>query len=149
MDILREKNLDNRIQLSFYNCSKQLAGDRWLVVLKLVSTLPLSDQMLAELCKLEEKEYLLSKFEGVLSFELERKRNFVDENEVGDILVELMDQAEQNLLSYLTKPNFADHLFLKRVKEFKEELLIEQNSQVSSKLSFDDDEPADFSACFK
>ena len=149
METLREKKLNNGVQVSFYNGSRQVAGDRWEVLLKIVSTIPLLDSMIKQIAKNKDSKYYLEKFNGILSFELDRKRHFVDDHLVDDTLEELMDLAESNMIEYLNSPNFADKLFLKQMEQFKEQCLLERQVEQNEKVCENADEPDDFSACFK
>lgn len=149
MEFLRDKKLKNGVHLSFYNESRPVAGDRWLVVLKIVYTLPLSEIMVMEIEKCEDSKYYLDKFSDGLSLEIERKKHFVDALLVEDTLEELMSLAELNLMEYFSRQNFADRLFLKQIDLLNKEYLLQKQIQQNSALDDFVDEPADFSACFK
>ena len=150
MKLLRDTKLDNGMHLAFYDDSKQVAGDRWLVVLKLVLTMPLEEDMLREFGTTEEGAYLLNKFEGKLSSEIERKKHFVDQNDVVEALDELMTQAESNMIDYLGRRDYVYGLFRKKLEQFRELYAQEMHfQQIEQGLSSEENEPDDFSGCFK
>jgi hypothetical protein len=149
MKLLTEKKLDNGMQLSFINGSRLVAGDRWLVVLKLLLTMPLAEEMLSEIARGEERSYLLEQFEGHLSFELERKKHFVDEKDVDSTLDDLIALAEANMVDYFGRQDYVQRLFNKKLQQYRERYALEQHLQQNDRVSSDVVEPDDFSACFK
>ena len=149
MELLIDKKLNNGMHLSFYNDSRKVAGDRWLVVLKLETSVPLTEKMLDEISNSDECDFLLDKFNGNLSFVLERKRHFVDEKEVEGTLEDLMLLAENNWAEYLDRDDFAQQLFKKKLAEFEAQFLLEKQTRLNEAKVRDVEEPDDFSACFK
>ena len=149
MQILRENILDNGLKLTFYNASKPVAGDRWLVELKILSKIPLSEKMISDIATNEACEFLLNKFDGELVFELERKVHFVDEKLVDETLEKLIELAQSNMVEYFGHPDFVERLFSKKMEELQQQYVLEENLKQNEKVPVDVDEPADFSACFK
>lgn len=149
MEVLREEKLGNGVHLSFMNESRKIAGDRWEVVLKLVAEMPLTEAMFASMGDDEEGQYYRGEFSDVLRFELVRKRHFVDESEMGNVLDEIIGQAETNMMEYLSKEDFAAKVFEKQLRDLKERYCLEKQTHYQQQAVMESDEPLDFSGCFK
>ena len=116
--LIKTMDLKNGIRLDFYDCSRRLAGDRWLVSLIVRMKIPVTevfthhDSSSTELVK--EMRNLLG--EGVL-FEQKRERIFVDEDRKDEVFKELHDNFLNNTLHYLSNEKFPGRYVLKRYKE--------------------------------
>ena len=148
--LIKEKRLPNGMRLSFFDESKIMAGDRWLVKLRCQARLPLSDDDLAALPQDDPEllAYMREKFAGNLSFTTVRERIFVDEKEHADVLADLLATIEAGTLDYLASPAFPEKLLASSFEEIAREFKVKKELGMLEEEDEDDDGPADFSACF-
>ncbi len=149
-ELIEEKELANGIRLSFFNESKIMTGDRWLIKLKCLAQLPVTDDDFASLPQDDPDllQYLREKFAGNLSFSTVRERIFVDETEQEQVFSELLKTFLESTLDYLAAPNFPEQLMDSKFKKFSQEYQVKK--ELDKLVEEDDDDgPADFSACFK
>ncbi len=148
-DPIKTKVLPNNAHFALYDLSKPIAGDRWVVRVCCVVRVSLSQ----DLCDtFDEDLQLLSEMKkscnDTLTLEILKERNFVDSNVKDDVINELIEQIEGNVFDYMGSESFPQKLFLVRFKEFKKQYHIAQN-MVLNTINDEEDEPADFSACFR
>ena len=148
-DPIKIKELPNKAHFAMYDLSKPIAGDRWVVRVCCAVKVSISQ----DLCDaFDEDLQLLSELRkscnDTLILEILKERNFVDENVKDDVVSELMESIEHNVLDYMSIESFPRKLFQTRFAEFKKQHHIAQNT-VMSPINDEDDEPADFSACFR
>ena len=148
-DPVRVINLKNDIQISFYDLSKKIAADRWLVRICCIATLKFQDKMLKELsADLEIINAFKDRYANGLNLEVIKERNFIDESEKDDILKQLFSQIDENSLEYMGGPIFPMKLLKSKFKEFNKEYIERKQMQVVDDIE-EDDGTADFSACFR
>lgn len=150
---VKSLNLANNVHVAFYDLSKAIAGDRWFIRVSCVAKLPLSDTFFERLE--EDKEIVNAMKEScddMLTMEIIKERNFVDDQLKDDVVKQLILQIEENSLDYISSNIFPQKLFLNKLEEFKKKHLIslaaESNDAFNDVLD-DDDGPTDFSACFQ
>ncbi|MDH3360527.1 MAG: hypothetical protein OEL55_06605 [Desulfobulbaceae bacterium] len=150
MQFIKEKKLANGLTLSFTDYSKPLAADRWFVKMQGEIKLPLPETIWPDTDKNDTALFTLIKEQmgDSVSYILTKERNFVDAAEKDMVLSDLVAQVEENLISYLSNPTFAQKLFARKYEEAREQCLIDQQKTPVSVID-DDDSPADFSACFR
>ncbi len=150
--LLDSKELDNGIHVNFYNLSKKLVGDRWLVKINCEAVCELNDDLFADVQ--EEDVDLVAgmreKFSGGLIHTITRERTFVDDTVMEETLGHLLDQLSENSLSYLASEIFPKKLFDQKFEEWKQEYAVKKEMGLleDNKETDEDDGPADFSACF-
>ena len=149
-ELIEEKKLANGIRLSFFNESKIMTADRWLVKLRCQALLPLTDDNFASLPQDDPDllQYLRERFAGNLSFSTVRERVFVDDEEQALVFSELLKNFMDNTLDYLAAPNFPEQLMDSEFKKKSQEYRVKKELDMLVEED-DDDGPADFSACFK
>jgi hypothetical protein len=149
MNLVDEKELGNGAVLAIFDESKEITGDRLMVKLRFVISLPWSGWM-DELLNNEEGESEAIRQElGELTFEITKERIFVDQDEKEAVIQILTDEVNSNILSYLSQQSFVEKLFKKRLLELKDRKAARPDSAILDESHEEDDGPADFSACFK
>ena len=120
--LIKTIDLENNMQLNFYDASKKLAGDRWLISLIIRMEIPVN-QVLTDGSQqgLESVNEIKNRLGEKVLFEQKRERIFVDESEKEAIFKELYDTFLDNTLQYLSKEAFPKQYLLKKYKEKVEE----------------------------
>ena len=150
MQLIKEQKLANGLTLSFIDCSKCVAADRWLVKMQGEVKFPLADVVWPEDAG-DDPELLALIKERLgesISFILSKERNFIDADEKEALLGELVAQVEDNLVGYLSDPSFPEKLLARQYEEMRQQCL-QERQQVYSSVDDEDDGPTDFSACFR
>lgn len=147
-----DKRIAGNIRICFYDRSRPVAGDRWLVKLDCKAVIPADGEFWDQL-KEEDAEILActqKKIGKNLSFSISRERNFIAEQEKQPVLDELISRIEENIVHYLDNPEFPKKLFAKQYKSAKEKCLLEKYyRQTIDPSPEDDDGEVDFSELFK
>ena len=143
-----EKELANGMRLEYLDESKKLAGDRWLVKLRLRLSIPLQDWMEDALGGDDPQSlFCREEFGDRLVHELFRERNFIDAGDKEALLSEMVHGFAEDMAGYLGKETFIRQLFTLKLAQATERYLLKDRDET---VSEDDDDPgpADFSACF-
>jgi hypothetical protein len=145
--LITEKNLENGLILTIVDHSRPVAADRWYV--KIVANLrlraegypcPLSDD--PELDRLTRE-----RIGDCLEHQLVRERNFIDAV-VKDEIVEQVTAELQNIVSrYLEEKSFPARLFTIKYREIRDLCVVERGRK--NQVQEEENEPVDFSHCFK
>ncbi|MBW1841180.1 MAG: hypothetical protein JRF27_01800 [Deltaproteobacteria bacterium] len=118
--LIKTMDLENNMRLNFYDDSRKLAGDRWLVSLMVRMEIPVSETLLpGDRQSVEEGEGPLGVLGEKVVFEQNRKRIFVDEDEKENVLRELIDRFQENTCHYLARESFPKQYVLKVYREEK------------------------------
>lgn len=116
--LVKTISLENGLVLKLYDKSKQIADDRWLVVLFAKTDVPVQGSFLDG----EDSGITINKVKDalgeVLVFEQKRERNFVDENRKESVFKELCASFLDSSLYYLSHPDFPKRFVFKKYKEF-------------------------------
>lgn len=144
--------LDNGISISFYDLSKKLAGDRWLIKLKCEALIGVEDEFFESQSISDPDFYSFLKQEcrKGLNYIIVKERVFIDEQDIEIVRNDMLQQLEANAIHYMASEHFPRKFFEKKSNELKKQYYINKEMEklrVSSED--DDDEPADFSACFR
>ena len=114
----KQIELDNNLTVSFYDCSKRIAGDRFLVRLVIKVVIPVSGSFGYDKCNncadIAEIQKILGKS---VVFQQVKERNFIDQKEKEKVLEELYLSFINNALIYLRHPDFKKNFVLKCFKE--------------------------------
>jgi hypothetical protein len=152
--LLNRRRLENGMDLHYYDISRKIAGDRWMVGLKcevLVPVVPFYFDHYQEVEPgfLEELKTVLGQ---TVSFAIAKERNFIADEDKDKVLNELVEQVDSTVFSYLNNPKFPEKIFRQKIEKTMQKLAMEKamNSLTNLNSQIDDDEgPADFSFCFK
>lgn len=154
MMLLEKLSLANGLQLSFYDESRPLAGDRWLVKLGCRAEYPLTAGLPAQ-PPVEEPDLhqaVMQRLGECLEYRVERVRNFVDQRQKDDVLHELLVSFREHQLPYLARPAFPERLLADTWRRLRQECLLARErcrAAAESGVEDDDDGPSDFSALFR
>jgi len=111
-------DLTNGMQLNFYDASRQLAGDRWLISLIIRMEIPVAEVSVNDTGKSIEA---LNEIKEVLGekvlFEQKRERIFVAESEKQAVFEELYNFFIDSVLGYLSNKAFPKRYVLKKYRE--------------------------------
>lgn len=116
--LIKTLKLKNRMRLDIFDCSRKLAGDRWLIKLIARMAIPISETISHNSSHPKEtiNEIMRTLGENVL-FEQKRERIFVDEAEKEIVFVELYDSFISSTLDYLSNDAFPEKYILKKFRE--------------------------------
>ena len=150
--ILAAAVLPNGITVTFYDLSRKVAADRWLVKVKCEADFEVGEQLFASLNDAKLAVALQEDGANRMRHQLFRERNFIDAREKDAVLHDLFTKLHENAITYMGSELFLRRLFEKKVEAFKLENRIQEEIRRQAALAEgedDDDGPADFSACFK
>lgn len=120
--LIKTIDLENNMQLNFFDASKKLAGDRWLISLIIRMEIPVNEVLTdGSQQGLESVNEIKNRLGEKVLFEQKRERIFVNESEKDAALKELYDTFLDNTLQYLSKEAFPKQYILKKFKEKVEE----------------------------
>ncbi|UCD30867.1 MAG: hypothetical protein JSV38_08555 [Desulfobacterales bacterium] len=110
--------LKNRMRLDIFDCSRKLAGDRWLIKLVARLKIPVSEVLSQNISYSKEAIKEIKKALGEqVFFEQKRERFFIDETEKATIFKELYDSFMTRTLDYLANDAFPEKYVLKKFRE--------------------------------
>lgn len=149
VEVLLEKKLGNGVTFTITEQSRVIAADRWYVKVVGVVSLPLTDSAFAEIN--EEDPVMLAMVRRYLGETLEhrlvRDRNFVDAAVKDEVVKELVTQLLETVGAYLEVESFPARLLASKYREAREICRIERGREEAAGAS--DEEPVDFSHCFR
>ncbi len=115
--------LPNGLKVEFYDYSRKLAGDRWLVGLLVKIPMRVTRQ---DFNGFGDPDDLFEKFINQngeeICFELKKERNFIDEREKDEVVSKLLSNLKNHALSYMGHKYFSSGFKKKKIKEFQERL---------------------------
>jgi hypothetical protein len=115
---IKTMDLKNGMQLKFYDNSKKLAGDRWLISLIVRMEIPVAEVSINDEGKSMERVDEIKKILGEkVLFEQKRERIFVGESEKQTVFEELYDFFIDSVLGYLSNKAFPKRYVLKKYRE--------------------------------
>lgn len=114
-EIIKNLSLSNGLTLNIYNESRKVAGDRWLVKCTAAIEVPVN-RLKANKMNIDAEQAAAVLGETVL-FKQKQERNFVDDNEYGPLLAEMVTSFTDSLKSYFEHPEFAQRFILKSYHE--------------------------------
>lgn len=150
--ILAAAVLPNGITVTFYDLSRKVAADRWLVKVKCEADFEVGEPLYANMNDAKLAAAMQEEGANRMRHQLFRERNFIDAREKDAVLHDLFTQLHKNAITYMGSELFLRRLFEKKVEAFKLEYRIQEEIRRQAALAEgedDDDGPADFSACFK
>lgn len=148
--LLSSEQYENGVTVSFYNISKKMAADRWLVRIRCeaVYTVPESEWAVLQ----EEDAGLVAgmkeKYSQGLEHTIVKERTFVDEAEMDEVLQLILAQLEENVCTYIGSDIFPQKLLDQKLEEWRQEYKVRKEMGMLEEPDDEDDGPADFSACF-
>ena len=126
--IIKQQQLENGIELILFDRSRVTAGDRWQVQLICEAYIPIDESFWDMVVK--EESQLLPDIRNILGerlvFVTTKQRNFVDAEELENVLHEMVQQVHNSMLEYLKKPHFPQAYFKKQYRETIQKVLLQQ-----------------------
>lgn len=119
-ELIKTIDLENNTRLHFYNGSRQIAGDRWMVTLIVRMEIPVAASLLQDEGQFTDTKNDIIRCVGeTVLFEQKRERIFVDGNEKESVFEELCTRFEDSNLRYLAHESFPKKYVLKVYGEEK------------------------------
>ena len=116
--LVKSLDLENGMQLNFYDASRKLAGDRWLISLVVRMEIPVTDVLIKDPGQSTESvNEIINVLGENLLFEQIRKRNFIDETRKAEMFNELYDNFVNSTFAYLSNEAFPKKYIIKKYKE--------------------------------
>jgi hypothetical protein len=119
LKLVEKIDLPNNLVLEFYDYSRVVAGDRWLVGLLARIPIKISEKDFAgrpsELCK-----DFLEEHGTVIYFELKKERNFIDKREKEQVFNQMLNELKEYALSYMEHKSFAKGFIRRQIQAFEE-----------------------------
>ncbi len=112
-------HLDNGLNLEFWDLSRPMAGDRWLVVLEARIAVAVDAATLPADLKGQEPEIIRALGPQIIYAQRD-ERTFVDAGELSATLQEIEARLLTLAPSYFAHPEFAGRFIRKRFAEFQE-----------------------------
>ncbi len=117
--------LKNNLQLKFYDNSKKIAGDRWLVSLSARIKIPVDSTFKSLPDPDPGKEEILNLLGSEVLFEQKRDRFFIDDKKKDSVFNELCDYFLKSTINYISHPDFPKKYIMMKFKEKKNKNLLE------------------------
>ncbi|MDL1961989.1 MAG: hypothetical protein LWX01_09900 [Deltaproteobacteria bacterium] len=112
-------DLPNNLVLEYYDYSRVIAGDRWLVGLLARIPIEISEEDFADRPQELYKDFL--EVHGtVIYFELKKERNFIDEREKDQVFNQMLNELKEYVLSYMGHKSFAEGFMKRQIQDFEE-----------------------------
>jgi hypothetical protein len=116
--LIETMELKNGMKLNFYDASRRLAGDRWLISLIIRMEIPVVEVLINDEGKSMDNLGEIKKMLGEkVLFEQKRERIFVEESEKQTVFEELYNFFVDSVLGYLSNNAFPKRYVLKKYRE--------------------------------
>lgn len=119
-NLIKKIDLENGLELEFYDCSKKIVGDRWQVKLLGKIEIPVK-KYLQGIDEGIDTDDVLEVLGQTVIFEKNRERNFIDDKEKEKLLNDFCESLMKNALLYLSTSNFPKQFIEKEYKKKKEQ----------------------------
>ena len=99
--------LENGLELSLFDASQPMIGDRWLI--KLIARIDIPDEQIETFAAEQniDRKFLMRLLGEPVAFSQERTRKFVDTDEREAVLQEMIESVETSFKDYTSHPDFA------------------------------------------
>jgi hypothetical protein len=116
--LIKTMELKNGMKLNFYDASRRLAGDRWLISLIIRMEIPVVEALITDEGKSMDSVGEIKKVLGEkVLFEQKRERIFVRESEKQTVFEEVYNFFIDSVLGYLSNNAFPKRYVLKKYRE--------------------------------
>jgi hypothetical protein len=119
MKILSQHTLENGLILEFWDLSRQVAGDRWQVVVEARVAVAVTPDNLPPDIRSQSKDIIKALGKEAL-FTKQEVRNFVPAEEMAGMLAEIEKQLFASLSAYLGHPEFAARFIRKKYADYQQ-----------------------------
>ena len=149
--ILYSEVCGNGLEITVFDMSRKIAGDRWLVRIKcIIESRPLNTSLKfsSPEVRLPEQEKGMAESEEKVSKLLFRERNFVDAREREDAVAALLEQLQIKIFPYLRTQSAVQKLLALKNRAQQEQSVQTDADNLFAHLDRDEG-PADFSSLFR
>ena len=116
--LIKTMELKNVMTLNFYDASRPLSGDRWLISLIVRMEIPVVEALINDEGKSMDGVDEIKKVLGEkVLFEQKRDRIFVEESEKQTVFEEVYNSFIDSVLGYLSNKAFPKRYVLKKYRE--------------------------------
>ena len=116
--LIKTMELKNVMTLNFYDASRPLSGDRWLISLIVRMEIPVVEALINDEGKSMDGVDEIKKVLGEkVLFEQKRDRFFVEESEKQTVFEEVYNSFIDSVLGYLSNKAFPKRYVLKKYRE--------------------------------
>jgi hypothetical protein len=116
--LIKTMGLKNGMKLKFYDASRPLAGDRWLISLIIIAEMSVVEALINDEGKSMDSVGEIKKVLGEkVLFEQKRERIFVGESEKQTVFEEVYNFFIDSVLGYLSNKAFPKRYVLKKYRE--------------------------------
>jgi len=129
--LIKKVRLNNDLHLEFYDASKKVAGDRWLVKMTARIEVPVKDYLESIQPDMDVDDILKVLGRKVI-FEKNMERNFIDNKEKEKVLNEFCESFSEIALTYLSEANFPKQFIAKKYQELKTRESWNKNNEKSN-----------------
>jgi len=147
--VIVEKKLANGLHWSIIDHSRPVAADRWYVRVVCSLVMPVRPETYAGLVMGDPELDLLTRqrLGDFLEHQLVRERNFVDRAAKDELVGQLTEQLRAIVGRFLEDEGLSVRLVAAKYREISELCALERARETP--VREDDNEPADFSHCFR
>ena len=117
--LLSRHPLDNGLTIEFWDLSRPMIGDRWIITLELRITIPINAANLPPDLQAQEAD-IVKALGAEIVFSQRDERNFIDIKEFDAAVNEMVARLLTLAPSYYGHPEFGGRLIRKRYAEFQE-----------------------------
>ena len=154
MDIIEQCRLENNMTLTVSDQSKKMAGDRWLIKIICEAEIPVDEGFFSRVVEedLDLQAEVREAMAGSIRFSVTKERTFIAETERAALVELMVTEIMSNMVIYLNRPEFPEKLFARKYEKLREACATARHYRSLQGEDPDgdaDEEPADFSACFK
>lgn len=115
--LIETKTLANGLEMSIYDASRKIAGDRWYVVLLARVVVPVREGFLGQGADAMDPADVQKALGETVVFEQRRERNFVDDNDKTAVFDNLYQTFLSGTGAYVAHPDFPIRFIKKRLSE--------------------------------
>ena len=117
--LIKTVDLKNGLRLEVLDNSRNVAGDRWQVVLTIRVKIPVNKLSLGDDTQMALNiDEIISSIGESVCFEQKRERNFIDAKEKDEILNNLIQSFFSSSLDYVSNPDFPKKYILRQYEEY-------------------------------
>jgi hypothetical protein len=111
--------LDNGLTLEFWDLSRPMIGDRWIITLEIRLTIPIAAAILPPDLQ-DQQADMVQALGSEIVFSQRDVRNFIDAKEFDATVTEMVTRLLTLAPKYFGHPEFAGRLIRKRLAEYQE-----------------------------
>jgi hypothetical protein len=117
--LIRSIDLKNGLRLEVLDSSRNIAGDRWQVVLTTRIKIPVDKLSNGDDIETAvNMDDIISTLGESVQFEQKRERNFIDAKEKDEVLNNLIESFSASTLDYVSNPDFPKRYLLRQYKDY-------------------------------